>query len=77
MLACFIENNAPTFENVDDVVFNLTVGELFTYTITADDIDDDDIEFITMGLPDNANVERNGNDLTFSWNVTNDSIQPV
>ena len=76
MLVCFIENNAPTFEDID-VVFNLTVGEQFTYTTSAVDIDGDDLEFITTGLPDGATVERSGNNITFRWNVTTDSIQPV
>lgn len=72
----FLENSAPTF-NVTDVVFNLTVGEQFVYTIGADDSDGDDIEFITVGLPDGANVDKNKNSITISWLVTSDSTQPV
>ena len=73
----FLENSAPTF-NVTDVVFNLTVGEQFVYTISADDSDGDDIEFITVGLPDSANVSTiNNNSITISWLVTSDSTQPV
>ncbi|CAB4021536.1 mucin isoform X2, partial [Paramuricea clavata] len=67
------ENNAPTFEN-SNVVFNLTVGEEFVYTLSAEDADGDNLEFTNTDLPPGATVERNGNNITFRWLVN--SIQP-
>jgi hypothetical protein len=73
-LVFFIENNAPTFRN-DNLVFNLTIGEEFVYTIIAEDEDGDALEFTSTGLPPGATVQKNPNNITFRWLVN--STQPV
>lgn len=47
----------------------MTLGDVFTYTITATDANGDDLNIEVEGLPVGATTTRNLNSLTFSWLV--------
>lgn len=68
-----LENMPPEF-TVEDVVFNMTVGEVFQYTITATDPDRNDVSIQVEGLPVGATATQSANSLTISWLV--DSTDP-
>ncbi|XP_028401634.1 mucin-like protein [Dendronephthya gigantea] len=61
-----IENLAPVF-NVEEAVFNFTLGSLFEYTITASDANEDAFTIRVDGLPTGATAVQTGNSLKFSW----------
>ncbi len=65
-----LENLAPVF-NVEDAIFNLTLGSLFEYTISATDGNGDSLNIRAEGLLAGATATRNGDSLTFSWTPNN------